>query len=99
MKWKNRKFQKRVEEHHQQCIEISRQHNLALAEINAFNVLENRPLVRTLPDLPPAPVDRIFVPHSKLKEMVLEAYTFHGRYNAILQRKETTKILDKLERL
>ena len=72
---------------------IDHQHNLNLAQINAYNVLSGKPIVRTKPIFPNEPLEKIFIPYSKLCEMVEEAWGYQDRFSSILNGEITTKLL------
>lgn len=59
---------------------LTHQHNLSLTKLNAVKVLKQLPLIRTKPSLPPEPVDKIFIPQSKLKEMAKEVHDMKSQW-------------------
>ena len=69
-----------------------------LAQLNAHNVLAGKPVIRTMPDLPKQPIETIFIPTSKLYEMVEEASRYQEKFSSILTKHNPTPILEKLNK-
>jgi hypothetical protein len=85
LRWKRFKHLKECKEWERTCKDLKHLHNLELIKINAYNVLENKPLVRTSPVLPPAPVERIFIPEVKLREMVKECMDLKAQWGIMVK--------------
>ena len=66
------------------CKELRESHAIKLASVNAFSVLTNGTIIRTEPELPPEPIENMFIPNGKLFELVREALDYKNDYEEIL---------------
>ena len=96
LRWQRIRYFKEQKEWKIQCKIVAQQHNLHLIKINVYNVLEDKPLDRSKPILPPPPVERIFIPEARLKEMVKESVDMKNYWTHILTGQMRTPLLKKL---
>ena len=80
-----------------ECLDLTHAHNLRLAKLNAFNVLTNLPPIRSKPSLPAPPIEHIFIPEGKLKEIIREANEMRPQWEYMVTGVVKSPFLKKLK--
>jgi len=60
MRWKVDRHYKKVKEWKEKVLKLVHEHNIMLSKLNAYKVLNDKPVLRSKPKIPDAPVDHIF---------------------------------------
>lgn len=85
LRWQRIKYNRDHKKWLGTCKTIKEEHLAKLAELNAFSVLTNGPIIRTDPELPPPPMQTMFIPKYKLNEMVREAIDHKNEWDEIIK--------------
>ena len=67
-----------------------------LARINAYNVLSNKPLIKTEPITPKPPTEKLLISQAKMKDFITEAINMHQLWQGIIDGSVITPVIRKL---
>ena len=67
-----------------------------LAKINAYNVLSNKPLIKTEPIIPKPPTEKLLISQTKMKDFIIEAINMNELWQDIIDGSVITPVIRRL---
>ncbi|CAI2384786.1 unnamed protein product [Moneuplotes crassus] len=99
LRWQRIRHHKDMILWEKECQEMLHKHNIGLSQVNAHNILAGLPLVNTQPTYPPPPYLKLFIPETKLREMVKEAFEFKPQWENMALGLGRSPLLKKLKNI